>query len=362
MKIMSNYLAHLIETAPGEAISYAQYMSAALYHPDLGYYNQSRTKVGKEGDFITSVSVHPIFAKVIADSFHQHLTERRLPLTICEMGGAGGGFALEVIRHWRENYPDSYAELNYYIVEQSPTHRIQAEVKLAQYECVTIYSTLDELMADLASFNGVFFSNELFDALPVHVIKKEDQELKEIMVTKDSQDKLKEMAVPLENSEVLNWINHFHLELVNNHRYEIPLEMTNLLNKLSHWFAQTVFFTIDYGYTNDIISHPERKEGSLRGYYHHQMVTNPLLYPGEMDLTTHIPIDMFRQVCKENDMREISTMFQGEFLQQAGIMNYLENHEARNPFSEAAKRNRAIRSLLLGDFSRAFYVMLFEKY
>ena len=39
------------------AIPFRRFMEAALYHPDQGYYASGRARVGKEGDFFTSVSV-----------------------------------------------------------------------------------------------------------------------------------------------------------------------------------------------------------------------------------------------------------------------------------------------------------------
>ena len=35
-------------------IPFAEFMEAALYYPELGYYSSERVKIGKAGDYFTS--------------------------------------------------------------------------------------------------------------------------------------------------------------------------------------------------------------------------------------------------------------------------------------------------------------------
>jgi SAM-dependent MidA family methyltransferase len=44
-------------------ISFAEFMEQALYHPEYGYYTAARTRIGKNGDFFTSSSVHSCFGQ-----------------------------------------------------------------------------------------------------------------------------------------------------------------------------------------------------------------------------------------------------------------------------------------------------------
>ena len=62
-------LRHRIEAAGG--ISFAEFMEQCLYHPDFGYYTTSRTRIGKEGDFFTSSSVHSLFGRLISRQLEQ---------------------------------------------------------------------------------------------------------------------------------------------------------------------------------------------------------------------------------------------------------------------------------------------------
>ena len=50
------------------ALDLAEFMEHALYDPDHGYYatQDARGRVGKGGDFYTSVSVGPAFGRLLA--------------------------------------------------------------------------------------------------------------------------------------------------------------------------------------------------------------------------------------------------------------------------------------------------------
>jgi len=53
---------------------------------------------------------------------------------------------------------------------------------------------------------------------------------------------------------------------------------------------------------------------------------------------------------------------QREFLVQTGVLDQLRDDDGRNPFSETARKNRAIRQLLLSDqMSELFKVLLQTK-
>src|SRR5476649_436003 len=52
-------------------ITFADFMAACLYEPGLGYYTSPGRKVGVEGDFYTSISVHAAFGRVIARQIAQ---------------------------------------------------------------------------------------------------------------------------------------------------------------------------------------------------------------------------------------------------------------------------------------------------
>ncbi|MDD1649383.1 MAG: hypothetical protein LUO80_03170, partial [Methylococcaceae bacterium] len=49
--------------AAADGLPFADFMAACLYHPQFGYYMTPRARIGKEGDFFTSTSVHAVFGR-----------------------------------------------------------------------------------------------------------------------------------------------------------------------------------------------------------------------------------------------------------------------------------------------------------
>src|SRR5579863_610507 len=55
------------------AISFARFMELALYCPETGYYEAKKDRVGRRGDFLTSVSVGSLFGELLAFQFAEWL-------------------------------------------------------------------------------------------------------------------------------------------------------------------------------------------------------------------------------------------------------------------------------------------------
>jgi SAM-dependent MidA family methyltransferase len=52
--------------ASGGALPFRRFMELALYHPEHGYYASGHARIGKEGDFFTSISVGRIYGRLLA--------------------------------------------------------------------------------------------------------------------------------------------------------------------------------------------------------------------------------------------------------------------------------------------------------
>src|SRR5664279_823466 len=52
--------------AAGGILPFRRFMELALYHPEEGYYASGRARIGKGGDFFTSVSVGRIYGHLLA--------------------------------------------------------------------------------------------------------------------------------------------------------------------------------------------------------------------------------------------------------------------------------------------------------
>lgn len=335
-------------------ITYADFIETVLYHPEKGYYMKEGNKIGKEGDFYTTSNVSNIYGKMIAKWYGKLVLEYGLPPEVCEIGAGTGRFAAAFIEEWSNNMK---IPLSYTIIETSPFHRRLQQEKIHFNENIKQVMEL----SDINPFEGLIFSNELFDALPVHVIQKLDNELYEIMVTiKDN--RLAEMPVRIQNKRILDFLSRQKLVLDESQRIEIPLAMIEFIHSISSYLRKGIMATVDYGYTNEEWMVPARKDGSLRGYYRHQLINNVLHHPGEMDITSHIHFDALIQYGEDSGLSFIRKLRQDEFFLSVGILKELQDHFDPNPFSEVSKRNRAIRSLILpSGMSSSFHVILQQK-
>ena len=345
---MAEWIRQYIEETPNKRITYAKYMDLALYHEKWGYYMRDREKIGREGDFITSSNISDVFGSIIAKWVYTLAQDLNIEARICELGAGTGRFASSFIGKWEEL---SGEKPEYLIVEKSPYHRKKQEELISFNERVRQIDDLNELN----DFNGFIFSNELFDALPVHVIEKKNGELMEIMVGTNGGE-FEEISVPLENEDIFAFLEENDLSLKEGQRIEIPLAMESVISQIAGCLKRGIVITFDYGYTNEEWMHPLHRNGSLRGYRKQEQINNVLLYPGEMDITSHVHFDALIRIGEKHGLEFLSKMRQDEFLLKIGILDELESHNSINPFSAAGRRNRAIKSLILpGGLSSSFY-------
>ncbi|WP_057765576.1 class I SAM-dependent methyltransferase [Cytobacillus praedii] len=351
---MINYLKEYIQKKPSRLITYADYIMQALYHPQYGYYMNDKRKIGREGDFITTSNISDIYGRSIAKWYYSKSIEMNLPSAICEIGAGTGRFAKAFIDEWKLL---SAEPIQYYIIEESPYHRKLQQEELTFDENIKQIASLKEI----APFEGLIFSNELFDAFPVHVIENYADELLEVMVTvKD--DMLIESFEPLTNEEIKSFLARSGLKLDHQQRIEIPLQMESMIKSMAGTLHRGLVLTVDYGYTNEEWMEPARRNGSLRGYYKHKLINNILEHPGDMDITSHVHFDALTKFGNHHELKFVHKWRQDEFLLDAGILEDLQENYDPNPFSAVSKRNRAIRSLIIpGGMSSSFHVILQQK-
>ena len=141
-------------------IGFDEFMAAALYDPRHGYYASENSRTGKRGDFFTSVSVGPVFGKLLAAQFLEMRGHLGNPdnFTLVEQGANDGQLMADVLDAWDGPVPR--------IVIIEPL----ANLRGMQRRTLGPWSNRVEWVAresELREFTGVFFANELLDAFPV---------------------------------------------------------------------------------------------------------------------------------------------------------------------------------------------------
>lgn len=253
------------EIAARGSMPFARFMEVALYHPQWGYYTApgAPERIGRRGDFYTNVSVGALFGQLLAMQIAEMWEAMGKPekFTLLELGAHHGQLCADV-RAWAErNHPDFDTALDV-VAQDYP-------------------GTLPDAVT------GCIFSNELVDALPVHLITRRSGEWLELFVTEEngclafapgsvSTDALRETVSRLPLSDSDGFITEVHLEA------------GRWIERVARSLRRGFVMTIDYGYSAGDYYAPHRKAGTLLCYHQHRSNNDPLVRVGEQDITAHV--------------------------------------------------------------------------
>lgn len=148
---------------------FSAWMQESLYG-ERGYYHNT-SRVGKGGDFYTSVSVSKFFGGSIAHFILSLLESKRLhlPLHIIEIG-ADKGFLLQDIAHFLLSLSQGVIEhTTFATLEPIPALQLAQKANIPN---ITIYENFEQIQNNIDSKTSVFFvSNELFDSFGVDIFE-----------------------------------------------------------------------------------------------------------------------------------------------------------------------------------------------
>ncbi|HEX7262073.1 MAG TPA: SAM-dependent methyltransferase [Luteolibacter sp.] len=273
-------------------LAFPDFMAAALYDPELGYYARETRQVGRGGDFFTSVSVGPLFGELLARRFLQEWKNSGAPARwrIVEVGAHDGTLAADILGAISRLAPPAYDALEYVIPEPLP--RLQA----AQREMLVGFplqarfvSDVSELFAD--PLPGVAFGNELLDALPFHVVEWKSNGWRECRVALDADGEFvwaADHALPISDPSLLAALTKLGADFPDGYRTEVRTNYRDFLEPLTRCLSSGLLLWFDYGFARPEFYHPDRKAGTLRTFSKHRAAENPLVTPGEIDITAHV--------------------------------------------------------------------------
>jgi SAM-dependent MidA family methyltransferase len=349
---------------PGR-ITFADFMGACLYEPGLGYYTSPGRKVGAEGDFYTSITVHAAFGRVIAREIAQmwRCMDSPSEFTLVECGAGNGRLACDIMDFLAEREPEMYRGLRLVLVEKEPSLETAQRSMLAAHVERMEWLSPDDFTSGRFTFNGCLYSNELIDALPVHRVLMTPEGLKEIYVTvKDGE--LAEVEGELSTPAIAEHFRRINIELHPGQQAEVNLNAPAWLSAASASLQRGFILTVDYGYPAEELYAPHRKRGTLLCYYRHQTEENPYIRLGQQDITAHVD---FTSLIRRGDELGIQTAWFGEqyrFLMSAGIVEELEELERSDKSEEEKLRLRlTLKKLIVpqGGMGDTFRILVQSK-
>ena len=349
-------------------VTFKWFMQQALYHPKLGYYGSGRARIGRQGDFYTSVSVGRIFGELLAKQFEQMWERMNRPVsfTILEEGAHDARFAADVLSWTKRFSPDLHACLKYWIVEPNPRWQEEQQATLSVWprNKVRWSQGLDQF--ELGALCGVHFSNELLDAFPVHLVTSAGGPWQENFVDVGRQG-FRFVYGPPSNSQLRVTLDRMPVpELgagVKEYRTEVNLTAPRWVEDVSKILGQGYVLAVDYGYPRDVYYLPERTTGTLATYHDHQRGDDPLAMVGECDLTAHVEFTTLAERAEASGMHLTGFTDQHHFLVGLGESELLAiERSTREMTPELLHFIRTFKTLMHpSTMGMAFKFICFEK-
>jgi len=293
-------------------------MEEALYSK-YGFFNNEKVRSKKSGDFLTSPEVSKYFGKIL----NQWIEKNNLYLNIVEFG-SGTGSLIEQI-----NTENKFA------VELSTTARVELSKKNIQNASSLEDVTFKE--------SDLVFGNEVLDNIPCSVAVFKDNKWYEKVV--DLEDDSFSYDFVNARKEVIDWIEINQLKGDENIDIEVQTNIDKFLENIIHNLNPKTILFFDYGFEQK--DRVKRKYRSLlRTYKDHHLSVDPILEPGNVDITYDVNFSSVKRKLKTLGY-ESRLLLQRDFLINNGFNEYFDTLQNKLLLSEGIE-NLKINSYLSG--------------
>jgi SAM-dependent MidA family methyltransferase len=279
-------------------------------------------------------------------------------LAIVECGAGDGSFASGVLRTLRDQYPAQLARTRYIVYELSADGRRRAQERLSEFgERVQFCSEWDRVSVK----SGIYFSNELLDAFPVHRVVMSEGRFSEYYVDVDSGGNFVWSIGPMSTARLFEFVSAHSIELREGQTIEINFAIDEWLRTVAAKLERGFVVTVDYGAEADELYDPAlRPDGTLRGFSRHGFVDDLLSEPGEYDLTTSVNWTQVKAVGEKLGLKTIDFVSQDKFLLNAGLLDQLQYRldRAESEAEKVSLTTGAREMILPGGMASSFQVLV----
>ena len=270
-------------------------MEECLYS-DFGFFNTTKVRSNKEGDFLTSPEVSDYFGYFISNFVKVNNIDKNL----LEIGAGTGSLGYQI---------DKFSNKTPLVVEKSKT----AITSLEDMQ-FTVYESVDSMSKEDI---GLLYMNEVLDNVPCSIAVNKDGEWFEKII-RLKQDQLVYDLVPAREIN-LDWISDFNIDAIEGIEIEIQKNSTEYLIKLISKFNPEFLIIIDYGY-----EFHERKDkpykSLIRTYKNHHLAGDTILQPASTDITYDVNFSSVKTTLNSLNYT-VELLTQKEFIEQNGFEN-----------------------------------------
>ena len=351
---LTEHILGLMQTNGG-AVSFHDWMQAALYESKLGYY-ESESIFGKAGDFTTAAAMGSWLSMGFAESINKAWQAMGKPddWTLLEQGGGNGDLLCNTL--------DQLVTLgltppHIIAVETSAQLRQRQANNFVKHEVNVQQATLLQDIKPVK--NLIMFSNELPDAFPVRAFSYKQQQTIERGVDWDGEKfiwtDLQTLNTPVASNIQTQWQEGYISEFNPN--------LQSWQQTIANMADKAVILTVDYGYTQQEYYRATRIEGTLMGHYKHQVVEDVLkLSPGVCDITAHIDFTALKKAGEDVGLQTIAYTTQGAWLAQSQAVQQHMQTLATNPsVDNIAQITQAKRLMLPTGMGESFKLLIQSK-
>ena len=295
-------------------IPFSRFMELVLYAPQYGYYTGGSHKIGNDGDFITSPTLTPLFARTLARQLQELLPQTAG--NIYEFGAGTGQLAADLLNNLSDGIN------RYYIIEISPELATRQK-DLIQTLAPQAAQKIAHLSALPETFDGIIIGNEVLDAMPVEIIRKDEGgSFEHVGVCLDN-DRFTYSARSLHDLQLSALASLYFPKISSPYTSELHPQQYAFIRTLASRLEHGCMIFIDYGFDAAQYYHPQRNQGTLIGHYRHHVIHNPFDFIGLADLTAHVNFTDIAQAGTDAGLDLIGYLPQSHFLLNLGITELL---------------------------------------
>ena len=290
-------------------MSFYQFMSFALTHPEHGYY-KTRNAVGSQGDFITAPEISQIFGELCGVWGLDQITNQNITNDAgwAELGPGRGTLMSDIIRVCSSALPEKPSKWPIHLLDINDALIKEQKAKLSKFADLQHH-------VDISSFPKIpllLVANEFFDALPIrqwtafegHWFERQVHlENGALALTTSNLPEIElDLPAPMMNEQVAEYAP------------ELPAIVNFITNHINVYGGAALI--IDYGKDNALGDSVQAVKG-------HKPV-DVLESPGLCDLSAWVDFNAIKTAASEVGAKVFGPQNQGEFLKQLGLYQRAE--------------------------------------
>jgi len=337
-------------------MSFARFMERALYDGEHGYYTCGGG-VGPQGDFHTASDAGRGFGGALARQIVEidRVAGPFDPFDIVEPGCGRGLLARDVLDALDELDGDLAGRVRYSLVDRSPA-MLEAAGRLVPEALALSPEQLGP------GHRGCVVAVELFDALPVHRVRRRAGGLVEVFVALDDDGVLVEVERPC-SDDVRVMAERHGAAAVEGTEAEVAPGIEGTLAAIDRCLDLGVVLVVDYGERAERLYGASRPQGTLLAYRQHMTNQEYLERVGEQDLTAHVNFSALEESARALGLEVLGLTTQDRFLIANGLLEAFrpDSAERRHDPRRVKERLQAMQLIHPEGMGRRFKVLALGK-